>query len=305
MIKVHDVAYVRFGAPDLDAMERFLTDFGLVVTAREEDRIFARGTDPTPYCHVTERGEAGFRAVAFEAASAEDLRTVAGFEGASEIEKIEAPGGGERVRLVDPDGYTVEVVHGREEVAPLAVPRHEGFNRGSDRQRLGTLLRAPGGPASVKRLGHAVLRVADFRRSAEWYTSRFGFLVSDSVYLGDQENIVTAFMRCDRGEAYTDHHTFLCVGLGEVGFDHAAFEVEDLDAVMAGHDHLVKGGYGHHAGIGRHVLGSQIFDYWKDPWGNVLEHFTDGDLLNASHRAELHDPATALGTQWGSFEAKE
>ena len=32
MIKVTDVAYVRFAAPDLDAMGRFLTDFGLVVT---------------------------------------------------------------------------------------------------------------------------------------------------------------------------------------------------------------------------------------------------------------------------------
>ena len=50
MIKVHDIAYVRFGAPDLDAMERFLHDFGLVVTARENDRIFARGSDPVAEC---------------------------------------------------------------------------------------------------------------------------------------------------------------------------------------------------------------------------------------------------------------
>ena len=78
-------------------------------------------------------------------------------------------------------------------------------------------------------------------------------------------------------------------------------EVEDFDALMAGHDHLAKGEYDHHAGVGRHVLGSQIFDYWRDPWGHVVEHFTDGDLLNASHPAERHDPAAALGTQWGKF----
>ena len=70
---------------------------------------------------------------------------------------------------------------------------------------------------------------------------------------------------------------------------------------MLGHDHLKAGGYEHHSGIGRHIAGSQIFDYWKDPWGHTLEHFTDGDLLNDQHRTELHDPATALGTQWGSF----
>jgi len=29
-IKIHDVAYVRFSAPDLDEMEAFLTEFGMV-----------------------------------------------------------------------------------------------------------------------------------------------------------------------------------------------------------------------------------------------------------------------------------
>ena len=43
-----------------------------------------------------------------------------------------------------------------------------------------------------------VLRVSDFKRSQEWYRSRFGFLVSDEVYLGDPENVVTAFMQIGR-----------------------------------------------------------------------------------------------------------
>ena len=68
-IKVQDVAYVRFAAPELEVMERFLGDFGFVVNARGEDVLYSRGTDPSPYLHVTERGEAGFRGVAFEAAS--------------------------------------------------------------------------------------------------------------------------------------------------------------------------------------------------------------------------------------------
>ncbi len=300
MIKVKDIAYVRFSAPDLDAMEKFVTDFGLVVTAREADVLYARASDPSPYVHVTELGDPGFRGVAFEAACEDDLKAAAGLEGASEVEKIDAPGGGQRVRFTDPDGYAVEVVFGRQELAPLPVHRIE-FNWGSDRRRLGDLQRVPAGPSSVKRLGHAVVRVSDFRRSEAWYKSRFGFVTSDEVFIGEQDNVVTAFMRCDRGDEYVDHHTFLCVGLGEPGFDHAAFEVEGIDAVMAGHDHLEKAGYEHHAGVGRHVLGSQIFDYWRDPWGHVHEHFTDGDLLNAGHRAERHDPVTALGTQWGRF----
>lgn len=301
MIKVGDIAYVRFGAPDLDAMERFLGDFGLVVTTRTSDAIYARGTDPSSYVHVTERGEAGFRGLAFEATSEDDLRAAARLGGASALEKIDAPGGGERVRFVDPDGFPVEVVHGREALAPLPVHAARPYNRGSVRVRRGELQRIEPGPPAVKRLGHAVVRVRDFRVSERWYKSRFGFLSSDEVYLGSPDNVITAFMRCDRGEEYADHHTLLCVGVGDPGFDHAAFEVEDIDAVMVGHDHLARAGYHHHAGIGRHLLGSQVFDYWKDPWGHVLEHFTDGDLLNRHHETGLHDPAVALGTQWGRF----
>ena len=303
MIKVQDIAYVRFGAPDLDKMQQFAADFGFTLTARENDTLYHRGTDSSPYAHVTELGDAGFRGAAFEAASAADLVAASKIEGASEIEKIEAPGGGQRVRFVDPDGYPIEVVHGRETLPTLPVPTAIGVNRGTERQRLGKVHRPPSGPSSVKRLGHVVLRVADFRRSEDWYKSRFGFLSSDEVYLGDEANVITAFMRCDRGEVYADHHTLLCVGIGEVGFDHAAFEVEDVDSLMAGHDHLTSAGYEHHAGVGRHVLGSQIFDYWRDPWGHVVEHFTDGDLLNASHETSRYDPGTALGTLWGSFSA--
>ncbi len=301
MIKVVDVAFVRFRAPDLEAMERFLTDFGLVVSSREGGLLYARGTDPAPYLHVTEPGEAGFRGLAFEAASAEDLVAASKLEGASGVEKLEAPGGGRRVRFTDPDGFSIDVVHGREPLSPLPVRGAAPLNRGSDRSRLGKLQRLEAGPAGVKRLGHVVLRVSDFRQSEAWYKSRFGFLSSDEVYLGEPENLVTAFLRCDRGKQYTDHHSLLCVGLGEVAFDHAAFEVEDIDALMVGHDHLVKGEYDHHAGIGRHVLGSQVFDYWRDPWGHVVEHFTDGDLLNDQHETGQHDPVTALGTQWGRF----
>jgi len=302
MIKVRDIAFVRFGAPDLDAMERFLVDFGLVMHGRDGDRLFMRGTDPVPYVHVTERGEPGFRGLALEAASAEDLASAAELPGASDVEPIDAPGGGRRVRFTDPDGHAIEVVHGREAVPALPIRAAGPLNTGSRHPRLRTLQRVPRGPACVKRLGHAVLRVTDFRRSEAWYKSRFGFLSSDEVWMGSESNVVTAFMRCDRGTEPTDHHTLLCLGLGDSGFDHAAFEVEDFDSVMAGHDHLALASrYEHHAGVGRHILGSQVFDYWRDPWGHVLEHFTDGDLLDASHPTGLHDVATALGTQWGRF----
>jgi catechol 2,3-dioxygenase-like lactoylglutathione lyase family enzyme len=301
MIRVTDVAFVRFRAPELERMERFLEDFGLQTAERRDDALYARGSDPEPWIHHTAAGPAGFAGVGFDAASEADLEAAAKLEGGSAIEPLDGPGGGQRVRFTDPDGNSVEVVYGREPAAELVPPRAQPYNTGSKRRRLNQLQRLERGPARVKRLGHCVVRVSDFRASQDWYKSRFGFITSDDVYIGDPENVITSFMRCDRGDVPVDHHTFLCIGVGDPGFDHAAFEVEDIDAVMLGHEHLQEGGYQHHAGIGRHVLGSQVFDYWRDPWGHTVEHFTDGDLLDASVKPNTFDPGVALGTQWGKF----
>jgi hypothetical protein len=92
MIKVSDIAYVRFSAPDLDEMERFLGDFGLAVTERRNDVLYARGSDTSPWIHSTVRGEPGFVAVAFEAASAADLEAASKLDGGSPVEPVADPG---------------------------------------------------------------------------------------------------------------------------------------------------------------------------------------------------------------------
>ncbi len=43
MIRVTDVAYARFEAPDLDPMETFLVDFGLIRQHRDDDTLYMRG----------------------------------------------------------------------------------------------------------------------------------------------------------------------------------------------------------------------------------------------------------------------
>lgn len=112
-IKVEDVAYVRFTAPDPDAMEAFLTDFGLVRAARTDDALYMRGTGSEPYAHVTQKGAPGFVGVAFRAGSVADLEALARAEGAA-VEALDGPGGGKLVVLKDPDGHRLEIVAGRE-----------------------------------------------------------------------------------------------------------------------------------------------------------------------------------------------
>jgi len=298
MIKVDDIAFVRFSAPDLDKMETFLSDFGLTRAHRDDKTLYMRGLDGDPYFHVTHLGEPGFVGLAFEAKSEADLGALAKSEDAK-IEGLDGPGGGKVVRLRDPNGFQVEVVAGRALLPKLEVPATDLTNDARAQPRQNHLKRLQLKTAHVKRLGHCVINVKDFRESERWYKSRFGLITSDEIYIGAEENAFGAFMRCDRGELPADHHTLFMVGTGAPKFNHAAFEVVDYDDLMAGHHLLKSKGYSHEWGVGRHVLGSQVFDYWRDPWGHAVEHWTDGDLLTASwgsRKAPLDD---LIGVQWG------
>ncbi len=297
MIKVDDIAFVRFSAPDLDAMEAFLIDFGLVRARRDATALYMRGTDGDPYFHVTHKGEPGFAGLAFEARSVDDLATLAEKEDAA-LETLDGPGGGKRVRLKDPDGFNVEVVAGREVLPALQVPSTHPTNDARSQPRRNHIKRVGAGTAHVKRLGHCVLNVSNFRASEAWYKERFGFITSDEIKLSP-EFALGAFMRCDRGQLPADHHTLFLAGTGTPKFNHAAFEVIDLDDLMTGHDHLKAKAYRHEWGVGRHVLGSQIFDYWRDPWGHTVEHWTDGDLMNASWGSRDATIQDLMGVQWG------
>jgi catechol 2,3-dioxygenase-like lactoylglutathione lyase family enzyme len=298
LIRIKDIAHVRFRAPDLAVMRAYLEDFGLVGAQADDRRLFMRGAGAGPFLHATELGEPGFAALGLAAESLGDLETLARAESAA-IEALDAPGGGSVVNLRDPDGNRVEVVAGQTPAAPLPFEAREPWNGAENQPRLRRTKRVPQGPAAVSRLGHCVLNVADFRASEPWYKERFGFITSDEIAV-TPEFSVGAFLRCDRGATPTDHHTlFLIQSPRGPGFNHAAFEVRDLDDLMRGHQHLAIGGATPEWGVGRHLLGSQVFDYWRDPWGHTLEHWTDGDLFTAQDGSNIATLKDLMDVQWG------
>jgi catechol 2,3-dioxygenase-like lactoylglutathione lyase family enzyme len=296
-IKVRDLAFVRFGAPDLDEMARFGADFGFQPARRDGVTLYLRGTGPQPYLHVTHEGPPGFLGVAFDAGSVDALQAFARAYGLP-VQALDGPGGGQVVKLTDPDGFGVELVAGFAPAAPVALPEREAFNVLDRYARRNTVKRIGQGPSTVMRLGHCVLNVTDFRRSEAWYKERFGFITSDEVQLPDGM-AAGAFMRCDRGAQPSDHHAMFLFGLAPRGFNHAAFEVADIDDVMRGHDHLLRQGRKQDWGVGRHILGSQVFDYWLDPWGHGLEHWTDGDQMDAAWGSRTAPMQDLLNIQWG------
>ncbi len=299
-IKVTDLAYGRLRAPDLDVAEEFLTHFGMVKADRTKNALYMRGTDPAHHIHVTEKGDPGFVGFAYYAANLDDLKRLAKAPGASPVEAIDEPGGGKRVRLREPHGYQIEVVYGIKRLPAIAVKR-QPLNLGKDSlKRAGTLMRLPKGASRVKRIGHGVMAVPDVKETAQWFRETLGFICSDDVYAGSKDNIIGSFNRCDRGKEYVDHHVFFCIRNERAGLNHLSFEVQDIDDVFMGHEYLQHlGKYEHMWGIGRHLLGSQIYDYWADPWGRVHEHWSDTDRLNVKNGSNLLSAEEGLVSQWG------
>jgi catechol 2,3-dioxygenase-like lactoylglutathione lyase family enzyme len=299
--KAEDVAYVRFSAPDLARMASFLEDFGMVrveSTDSPQDILYMRGSGGSPFVHVTELGAPRFLALGVRVRSMEDLEYIAEIDKVA-IERSTAPGKGLIAKLTDPDGHCIEVVAAQDDAPPLSVETPAAWNNAHGRPRVDILKRTGTGAATIVRLGHCVLNVSDFRTSEAWYKRRFGLITSDEITVSDQVSI-GAFLRCDLGNIPTDHHTIALVQSPKgPSLGHAAFEVSDLDNLMRGHQHLKARGAQSEWGVGRHVLGSQVFDYWRDPWGFTLEHWTDGDLLTSDLPPKKSGMDVALTVQWG------
>ena len=303
MIAVTDIAYVRYHAPDLAEMASFYEDFGMLKATQTKDAadtIYLRGYGDAPFINVIERGAPASIGMGFYAESADDLERLAREQGTT-VEQSQAPGGGQVVRLKDPAGFLVEVVHGFTPAEPVAQRESVPGNNTIKRERYGQTVRSQPEPAQIQRIGHLVVSCPNLEEMLAFYTQVLGFTLSDGFYDGAPENLKVAFLRCGLGDRWTDHHTLALAPSrdGKARFGHSAFEVTDLDDLVQGSEYLKRRGHRHSWGVGRHILGSQIFDYWRDPVANHVEHWTDGDLVNDSVPPTLQQIGTDTMHQWG------
>lgn len=301
MAKAIDIAHVTYEAPDLALMARFLGDFGLSCAALSDTRLYMCGVGAQRYLHETRLAATPrFVGAAFEVAYRADLDELAALPGSSPVQASDEPGGGWRVRMTMPDGFEISAVWGREPapVQPLREPHP--FNTALDKPRLNASLRVKREPCQAIRLGHFVLHVSNHDESVRWLRERFDLLDSDYFLPpGSDGPVVGTFLRFNCGAQKVDHHCILVLQSEQVGVHHCSFEVQDLDAIMGAHDYLVAQGWQLDCGVGRHLLGSQIFDYWKDPFGFRVEHYTDGDVVDASHPPGSFNGTASQTTQWG------
>ncbi|KAI1336012.1 Glyoxalase/Bleomycin resistance protein/Dihydroxybiphenyl dioxygenase [Xylariaceae sp. FL0016] len=267
-IRLVRIAHVYYKYDDLAKATQFLSDFGFTEEKKVgDDKIYYRGygTEPWLLC-ASKAAQKEFGGAAFLVESEDDLKIASEtLPKATKIyELTDAPGGGKCVTFYDPvDGFPMHLVHGQQTVPMLDLPLpHEAVNYPTEKNRQpGRFQRFKKGPAPVHKLGHFGVRTTNFAKAHEFYSTHFNFIASDLIH--DDKNIDrTVFYRLDRGDDPVDHHVFFFAEGKSFRVHHSSFETHDFDTQVLGHDWLREKGYKNCWGVGRHVLGSQIFDYW-------------------------------------------
>jgi catechol 2,3-dioxygenase-like lactoylglutathione lyase family enzyme len=298
LVKVTGLAWLEFEKPDLDRAGRFGTDFGFTVAEQTPQTLVLRGRQAGAACLVVRRGpSARFAGVVFHAAAREDLDRLARGTGGT----VTAYRGGHAVQLRDPSGFSVRVVHGVSQLPALPERAPLPLNFGSEPTRVNATQRPARRPAEIERLGHVVLGTTRFRAALDWYLDTLGLIVSDFLYLDGQRDRgpTMAFIRCDLGSVPADHHTLAMLLQPRTEYVHSAYQLTDLDEVAASGEYLRERGYRHAWGLGRHIQGSQIFDYWRDTDRLMFEHYADGDVFDRTAEPGWA-PFTVSGlAQWG------
>jgi hypothetical protein len=173
-----------------------------------------------------------------------------------------------RVSCLDPSGHWEVIV----ELAPpasLSAQPHLSCNRPGERARVATraAVVTEESPRPPRRLGHLVLGSPDPIGTAKFFLDGVGFRLSDQI-AG-----MLSFMRCS-----SDHHNLLVQPAPVPYLNHYAFEFDDIDAVGAAASRYLLGREERHVvGLGRHVVGSNVFWYMNDPCGTMVEFFSDMD----------------------------
>jgi hypothetical protein len=296
---IDDIEYAIFRHPDLSAVREFMIDYGLLDAGQQGNSLYLRSYGGAPFSYVTTQGEAAFVGMGFRVASQEALDQLAARFGAK-IEDCPHPGGGKYFHTSDPEGRWLEFVFG----AQRSVPVPSGgepivWNDAHGKNRLGRFQRPAYGSSHIQRLGHLAVFSPAPQPLIEWYAQNLGMKPSELIHDGNEANVMASFMHLDKGSAWTDHHTLAIVQGPAPGLDHVSFECRDFDDVGTGHMVMEEKGHRHRWGIGRHFHGSQIFDYWTDPAGFHVEHYSDGDLVNQDTPTLRYPFGRDTLLQWG------
>ena len=258
MARVTALRSIELGVTDLRLSAAFYREcWGLRPVAQGPGFCFLRATGPEHHVLVLRKRPApALIRVDFTAASPLAVRKLhgelesSGVKVRAEPGPLEDPGGGYGFAFLDPAGREFRILS-------------EGAVHAD----------AADAPDRPRKLSHVVLNSTDADADAAFFLDTLDFRLSDQTAMME-------FLRCN-----ADHHSIAFARAGSVSLNHAAFEMPDWDAVMRGAGRMKEAGHALEWGVGRHGPGNNVFAYFIDPDGLVIEYAAELQRIDeALHR---------------------
>jgi catechol 2,3-dioxygenase-like lactoylglutathione lyase family enzyme len=276
MSRVTDIRYVGYGVVDFDTERRFYgKTWGLTeVAARDGIAWFkAPGSDEHHTVRLRSSTANHLDIIGLATHSRADVEALhakvaaAGCRIVHEPRDLDGPGAGYACRFFSPDGLPFEISSGVARRESRSVGRWEGL---------------------PVRISHVVLHSPDPQAAMHFFTDVLGFRVSD--WLGD----FMCFLRCNSA-----HHR-LAILPGPPCLNHVAYDMTDLDGMMAGISRLKQAGTDLRWGPGRHTAGDNTFSYFVTPGGFAVEYTAELEEVDfETHVDRVYQPAPRIMDQWG------
>jgi len=254
---VNGLRSIEFTVPDLKRTARFYEEcWKIAPVAREDDAHYFRATGAEHHCVVLHDGaKAGVKKVNFAAADKGAVDAIhnrlsgLGVDIAGAPASLTTPGGGYGFSFHDPDGFEYGI--------SSDVEQHNDASMADDRPF---------------KLSHVVLNSAKVPEQSEWFCDALGFKVSDRTD-------IMHFIRCN-----PDHHSIAIAKASGPCLNHTAFEMPDFDSLMAGVGRMRHKGFEIDWGVGRHGPGNNIFSYFREPNGLVVEYTAEVEQVDDSYK---------------------
>jgi catechol-2,3-dioxygenase len=270
--RVTGVRSVELGVTHLDRAAAFYSHvWGLEPVAADSDTIHLRANGAEHHIvTLRERPKTSMLGVHFSAQdrnAVDALHAKATAFGApvagAPAELPASAGGGYGFQFRTPEGHVLNI--------SADVAQHP--NRVNDRSR------------PIK-LAHVVLNSAKIEEQSQFFIDLLGFRRSDTTAIMD-------FIRC-----CADHHSIAFARAQGPSLNHAAFEMESIDGLMRGAGRLKSRGFNIEWGVGRHGPGNNVFSYFVEPNGFVVEYTAEVEQVDEAEYIP-HDPA-----YWANFPGR-
>jgi len=276
--------HVDLAVPDHEKQLDFYTNtWGLKAEHGEDGLTFlaAEGSPEQYVVRLRRSADKRIDLIAFGAASAGDVDTLAaelgrdGVQLISEPGSLQTPGGGYGFRFFDNEGRTIEVS------SDVGVRQHRKIEQGE---------------SIPVRLSHVVINSAEPEATRAFYEKHLAFSLSDTL-MHPRMGHMMWFMRVNAW-----HHSLAIARCPHPSLHHASFEMRGIDEYLRGTGRLLRAGVEKIWGPGRHLAGNNTFTYFLDPHGNTVEYTTELEEIDEDswhpHVYDFTQPDVA--DQWGT-----